>query len=326
MFRVRIACCFVLAFLSLLPAQADIFKVRIPRGMYPAKVTVVCGQYGHGLGLQQETKRMGNDFLIDIFPAERSAIAATKRVKLLIFCPGYKVVTADLDVAKGETSKPFIPAFRRIPMVPIRVRLENSSGQPIMNVRVAFLLDLDSFGYFGYSDGESFGARALEAVSDSRGEFTTSLPSLLDDPYLAKGSFSKRQFAASLPREFRLGKYGYYPTNGIVPARRSYPGTFVMRFVPRGRFSASLGREFLRKHGITATGLQRRTQMVVSGPGTSGESSWVHRDGSFSCDVAPGTYDVSLQNIKTPGGNSRTLWSIKRVTIRENEQKKLLIE
>ncbi len=155
-------------------------QISIPAEIDPASVIIRTVQYAAGLTRGTvKTKPGVQDYAVSL--AER-----TKRVRLLVYSPGFKMVTADLDVESGVPTQPFVPVFEPLASVPLRIRLTDSAGRPLAAETVALEHDLQEMRWLEVVNmlGMPARARVASGKTDEDGVLAVTVPSLLDDPNL----------------------------------------------------------------------------------------------------------------------------------------------
>jgi len=312
-----------------------ILTVCLPGEIDPTKVTLLCGESGpFGLGVWHEPEKRG--------PCEyRLRVSSDARVvKLLIYCPGYKMVAAEFKGEDIPASMEFRPRFQKIPMVPIRIRLVDTKSRPIAGAKVQLKHSLLEMEYFNYWDGAVFPQVVATATTNANGEIAVQVPSLLDDPYFAaprKRQPEKLGFWVELPdrlRERRDVRYGFSFVPRLIPAQRTYPQPVTVTLVYSGKFSGRVEESFLRRKGIperTLRGVRRRgvwTSVLsfVAFRERSGSGIGLGPDGTFSLTLEPGNYDLSIEVQKASGGYLRSISIAKGVALRENENRVIILK
>ncbi len=288
--------------LCLVSSIACALTIRIPKTVDPVKLTIIFGSYAYGLAVGNVATKSGvYDYQVDLKGA---------RAKLLMYCPGFKTVFVEFQ--KGDTTEVYEPVFERIPMVPVRIRLTYFNGKPFANKQAQVYLWLLSHEYFGYLDGMMYGTDIISAVTDSKGEFVTQIPSLLDDPYFTKynrgGVF------------FDVGLYSH--GQGLIlseklAAKRSYPGTTVIELIRNATVHGQVRQSFLKRNNIQAAG-DEVTFFAFSG--RSGTGYTPGADGMFTINLKPGVYDLCIE-VRGSGkdGKFRSIPIQKHVTLKDNE-------
>ena len=237
--RLRTACgllvlCLGMATASLGVAHAatpgKVLQIRIPQEIDPGKLTILYGERGNGLTVGPLDTTSGvREYEVDL----RNATSA----KLLIYCPGYRMVTAEFDAAQISGSKIFTPRFVSLPMIPLRARLVDTKGRPLVGEEVVLRHTLLEMEYFNYGDGMVFPAVVATATTDTDGEVAVEVPSLPDDPYFSDGDERRPLgFEVRLPWH-RADAYGWDVVPRLIPAQTGYPGPVTVTLVYRGKIS-----------------------------------------------------------------------------------------
>ena len=127
------------------------FQDLIPREVRPEAVKVFFAVAPSGASTDSVTTRAGvYDYT---FP-----IAGARFLKLLIYMPGYQMVTAEFKDAQLDTSTPYTPPLVTLPAVRLDGRLVNSSGRPLRDYGL----------YLGYHFMESVGYFCGNYCSENR--------------------------------------------------------------------------------------------------------------------------------------------------------------
>lgn len=194
--RVRAACgllalCLAVAAVSSLSAahaapSGRVLRILIPRRIDPGKLTLLCKRRGTGMTTIErvDTKDGVRKYSVDL--------RDVNSVKLLVYCPGYRMVTAEFDTRRIADSKAFTPRFVRVPMVPLRVRLVDTDGRPLVGEQVSLRHSLLEMEYFNYMTGMVWPAVVATATTGGDGEIALDVPSLADDPYFADADTRRR--------------------------------------------------------------------------------------------------------------------------------------
>jgi len=320
----RKAAIYALLGLCLVPTMALAHvRIRIPRTVDPTHLTILEGSYERGLAVGPITTKKGvYEYCTDLEGAP---------LKLVLYCPGFKTVAVTFDSA-APPPWTFSPRFKRISMVPLRVRLTYSDGRPIANTRVVIRLFLNSHEYFGYEDGIAYMTDVATATTDANGEFRVRLPSLPDDPYFVKYSPRAPGFEVELP-DIPYADKPWDLAPRYLKAQRSYPQTVQMQLIYKAKVSGTVTRSFLQKNdadvpmGVSDTtrGKKYRVSFDVQ-HGRSGEGTGVNEDGSFTIYLRPGTHDLSLVIEDEKGSTQKNLPIKSGVVLKEGEDYKVNFE
>lgn len=274
----------------------EVLPISISESIDPGNVTILVGKYGKGLSIGPcDTRRGVRDYLVDV--------SWGRRVKILAYCPGYKMVTFDsADVLFAE---PFIPRFEPLKMLPVTLRLVDSKGTPLAWENVRITHSLREMEFFGYADGMVFPVTVAAGITNFAGELPIEVPCLLYDPYFTSGERPLGGFGIKVLRSIS-GGFDLVPR--VIPLQTSYPGTLpgtlVVTLVRRAKLIGQVERSFWKKHGIQPrVELARKRDKRYFGnvsvfakrKGARGSQGWgVKADGSFSFTLPPGTYQISV--------------------------------
>jgi len=181
--------------------------------------------------------------------------------------------------------------------------------------------------YFGYFDGIVPSLPIDRVKTDSKGEFTIRLPSLLEDPFFQSTS-------PSLVGQFRLtneedfGGYDQTLAPNSFPALEAYR-PLVVRKTRTGTLSGQLGKHFFRQNNLSddlavyvrphdTIPTEIELQATISS-GDSGFNANLEVDGSFEVKVPAGEYDLELRVT----GIERKILVQSGVVVGENERRVL---
>jgi hypothetical protein len=307
-------------------AQGKTLQICIPQEIDPGKLTLLRGTYGNGLSLSQlDTKKGVREYEIDL----RDATS----VRLLIYCPGYRMVTTDIDVTQVSGSETFSPQFVELPMVPLRVRLVDTKGRPVVGEEVLLRHTLLEMKYFSYLDGRVHLVVVATATTDADGEIEVEVPSLSEDPYFSHGDERwPIGFEVRFPRS-RTGIYGCDFVPRVIPAQASYPNPVAVKLVYRGMISGRVTDSFVRRalaeapvdEGPTTTSY---SVTVMARP--RGESHATGRrvavDGTFSMKLPTGSYELSAEIRRDGGETLRQVRIDEGFALGEKEHRVLTLE
>ena len=310
--------------------NGKVLRILIPRWIDAGNLTILPGLYGHGLSVEWvQTKSRVHEYPVDLGDATS--------VKLLIHCPGYRMVTAEFDASQISGTKTFAPRFVRLPMVPLRVRLVDTAGRPLVGEQVCLSYQLLALEYFGCLQGPLYRATVATATTGADGEIAVEVPSLADDPYFARLDPPWRPigFELELPRH-RGGAHGWDFAPRTIPPQVSYPQVVTVTVVYRGEISGCVSKSFVTRNDIEAAA---RTDSKGE-PGESYTLSFmamakdkgsvtgqdVSPDGTFSMTLPPGTYDLSIAVRRDGGKVLRRLPIEAGFVLGENEHRVLRLE
>ena len=278
-------------------ASTSTFTVSLPLNVSPETVLIEAGIFGQGLYLSQvQTKSGVFDYPIRLTD---TSVGLPRFLKLLIYIPGYRMVASEFkeseltagrsshspargsadDRRKGSPSGLLVAATGR-----------SDTACQLQAYRRDGLLRLS--GRKGFSD-----IPIGSTKTDSKGEFTISVPSLLDDPFFQKSP----RFELSTED----GMFFWDPTLSphSFPAQRTYE-PLVIRKTQRGTVSGRLGKEFLQQNGLSSDlrayvrpGDTLPLEIGLRATTRDQGASWpayLQLDGSFEVRLPPGEYDLTL--------------------------------
>lgn len=291
--------------------------IRVPSGIDHERLLVLVGVYGQGLGLGPARKLSATEYV-------QRLPQWTTSVKLLIYHPNYKVIAAMLTPRDISSEKPFVPKFEKAKMIPLKVRVVDSGGRPLAGFALELGVNLYEMDYFNYLDGMVYGGDVDKVVTNSSGEFSTGVPSLLDDPYFAKRSDLSVELRPSEGTR-HSGTYGYDSLPRGIPAQRSYSETLTRTVVYKGHITGKIEKSFLARNGVRPSGNRNEgPSLMVRRHGDTGSSGrGLGEHGSFEMTVSAGTYDLTLECRE--GKQIRSVAVMKDVVVGEGENKAVTI-
>lgn len=302
---------------------ATVLHVGIPAGFDSANTTVVVGRYGQGLELGQATWDKEREQFIC------SVADGAKSVKILIYYPGCKIVTA--EITSDKLGEPFVAAFQKLPVVPLTVQITGSDGQPIVGQLISLRQSPVDMEYFKYYDGSVAGDNAApvaSGTSDVDGYIALKAPLLLEDPLYAKLKVKPSyQVKSNWKSPAGMNDYNLVPNS--IDSQKSYAAPIAIKLVYRAKISGSVSQQYLLNNGIEAklgpdANNQYRVWFEVDAADTkSGQGVAPAADGTFSISVTPGTYDLSIQVRDDKGFTTRTVPVAKAFVVGENETRKI---
>jgi hypothetical protein len=285
------------------PAAGRPVMISLPREINPDTVVIEYGFYGTGLSMGRLPTRAG----VHDYPVGPPApeIGAPTSLKLLIYIPGYRMVTTEFLGKELQTGTVFTPPLVPLSTTIVRGQLIDSADEPLGNesLKVEYML-MEEMGYYGYADGGVGSFHVADIVTNDNGEFSFSVPSLLDDPFFA-GFIGQGQFA---PRgSFQIksaGNRGFVDSTlapNSFPAQKSYE-PLAIRKEQKGTLTGKLGRQFLRQNNLSedlrvyvrprdtiVTGIQLRAKSE-----RNSFNATVFPDGTFELQVPAGKYDIEI--------------------------------
>ena len=304
----------VLTILGLAPqdlghlASPTTFRIRLPRGLKPETVTIQYGLYGRGLLVAGIPTSAGvYEYLLKL--DERSPeIGKASSLKLLIHCPGFRMVTAAFDFTKLGAPFEFSPVLVRLPSSPWRGVLVDSARRPVPGRTVLLRYDLmEAMPYFGYIDGMVPSLNIGSTSTDAQGRFTFEAPDFGSDPFFQAYRKTQGRFELSLEGA-RVHPDELSPAS--FRTQSAYPDVAVVMRTLRGTLRGRLKEDFLMAHALPAdlTGLvgsvdSRPFSIRLNARSRAGRVIYNARlkpDGSFQAELPPGTYDLHL-SVLGPG-------------------------
>ncbi|MBI3920849.1 MAG: hypothetical protein HY318_05465 [Armatimonadetes bacterium] len=302
--------------------KQPVLRIRIPREIDTDSLKMISGVYGgDGLGVGPiDTKSGVYDYSVQLG-------SKAKTVKLLIYAPGYKMVTAEFGVKSISPVQPFAPRFTKLPTTPLHLKVVGSNGEPLANQKITLSHGLATHQYFGYLDGMAFSADLLTATSDNKGEIDAELPLLLEDPYFP--IYSLTSLLMSSPN----ADGDCSPS--LLPLRRSYEQPVIVTRLFRAKLSGKITKSFLRRHKVEGDltpymNAKRHSPFRVelraeSGDGTRGYNCMLLGGGEFSVVLPIGTYNLHLVVLGKGETLHRKIPVQKNVVLKENENRILVV-
>jgi hypothetical protein len=254
-------------------------------------------------------------------------------MKLLIFIPGYRIVTADFTDAQVRSVGRFPPSLVRSEAI-LNGRLVDSTGQPLSHHRLTIGYDFDLIGYFcgncGFDGPIQPPVPIGEMRTDDDGAFSFAVPSA-DDPFFR----AHRGGALVLLSESARGPHDSFddtlrPSRIAVQSVTAEP--LLVTHIARGVLSGRLGKEFLRQQGLDLSSYRLSTSPPDSRGQIQLDASWkngsssgsrntmLKADGLFEVSLSPGTYDLELSVLDAGGTLQHRILVSKGLVIRENQR------
>jgi hypothetical protein len=278
------------------------FILRLPQEASPETAIVNYQVMGSG-GFASFIRPQKNTWEYPL-PLSRSSFvnAPPEGMKLLIYLPGYRMITAEFN--KEQLSKPqtFAPSLEKLWTARFEGRLVNSRYEPLgaQKLFVCYFLT-EAMGYFGYFDGSVPEIPVAAFQTNRDGTFATPIPAFSADPFFKEGFFriagegddnrgSCLHDTSLSPSQFQASETG--KQFQIV---RTSPATI----------SGRIGNEFWARMNLTsdvqllpAPGYVDRLNVYIAAEdidATRGYSDLLRGDGTFELRVPPGRYDVKLR-------------------------------
>ena len=124
-------------------------------------------------------------------------IRGERFLRLLIYVPGFQMVTAEFRDGQLDPSKPYTPPLARLPTVRLDGRLTDSSGQPVRNQTLDLSYELSEAVRFFCGncriDGRIPRIEFGQARTDDTGAFTFNVPNVRDDPFFQRYSTAREE-------------------------------------------------------------------------------------------------------------------------------------
>jgi hypothetical protein len=227
------------------------FTVSLPLSVNPETpetVKIHAAVYGRGLSMSEvKTKPGVYDYTIDV---ANSGVGPATALKLLVYIPGYRMVASEFGVAELQTGRVFIPPLDPLPVAVVKGSLLDSVGRPlpdqVLNVHYSLT---EAMSYFGYYDDGSVPILPIDrAKTDSKGEFTIRVPSLLEDLFQSKSPRLAGEFEIANEEGTHFWDKTLAPNS--FPARETYQ-PLVVRKTRTGTLSGQLGKHFFRQNNLS---------------------------------------------------------------------------
>lgn len=291
--------------------------VQVPAGFDAGQMYVLVGQYGKGLGLSPARREPGAAEF-----TERMGEGYTS-AKLLIYYPGHKLVTAELQ--RDDMSLPFTPAFHKLKMIPLKIKLTRSDGAPIADQAITLIQSIPDMAYFGYEDGMVFSiytTPAASGVTDSSGELSVKVPALLDDPLHAELKVKPgfEVYLGSGPPRDWLDRSKGEPVPRYIAARNSYPEPVAIQWVLSARISGRIEESFLTRNDVDSADL-----LLCIKSANQGTCCYRAKSGVFtSLSMRPGVYDIYAE--VGSGGKTRQIPVETGFVLHEGEKHEIVLK
>lgn len=307
-------------------------RIQIPKSLANHKVLVTtgeCGLFGGVFG--PITSRPG------MWEFSMNVRTDAAEVKVLACIPGYTIATLTMK-PEDIPDAPIALNFRKLPTVPVTVKLTTYDGAPIPGKKVVLRQSIPEQEFLGYCDGAVFAPQAepvATGVTNSRGMLSVRVPQILDDPIagiLQRPMSYKPYFWASV----EPSEDGTHVEPLMFYAQKEYPDSQVLQIIHFSRITGKVKQSFLDKNNITEPmgevdgpkGYKIRHIWVLANlKSGSGSGNAVGSDGSFTIrDLLPGTYDINFQVEDETGRTTEVIPVQTDLAMGENETKTLTLE
>lgn len=282
--------------------------IRFPQNVEPETAMIefeISGKGGYLTAVQ--TKKGVFDYSLPAGGMYAGNVGDLKSLKLLVYVPGYRMITANFNETELKTALIFVPPLIPLPTVRLNGQLVNSSQKPLQGETVSVQYHLvEAMGYFGYVDGSFPIVSIASGKTDSDGSFRIDLPALLDDPFFRQYAERDGGFRLFILDPATPGGYSLTPNS--FSAQANYPPLLVTK-TGRGTLSGKLGKSFLgennlpddlksyvRRGDTLVSGIQLDAQASsVDGRGIGIFSASLKGDGTFEVQLPVGTYELLLR-------------------------------
>lgn len=202
-------------------ADYQIF-LRLPQGLTIDQVSILQRLRGN------RGEKMGRDFeRIDVDKIRIDIPSECAVAKIVVYAFGYKVVMKEIidfdfyDQFYG--GRPWKPEFEKIEMVPVKLKLMDTDGNPVVGEKMCFHYAKPSLSdSIQYRDVcavlSLFRPSFSSAVSDHQGIIETQLPLILDDPFFIQ--YSKSQFV-------HYDVFKFFLNPGCSEARSNFDDDYI---------------------------------------------------------------------------------------------------
>ena len=222
-------------------------RIQIPKSLANHKVLVTtgeCGLFGGVFG--PITSRPG------MWEFSMNVRTDAAEVKVLACIPGYTIATLTMK-PEDIPDAPIALNFRKLPTVPVTVKLTTYDGTPIPGKKVVLRQSIPEQEFLGYGDGAVFAPQAepvATGVTNSRGMLSVRVPQILDDPIagiLQQPMSYKPYFWASV----EPSEDGTHVEPLMFYAQKEYPDSQVLQIIHLSRITGKVKQSFLDKNNIT---------------------------------------------------------------------------
>ena len=225
-----------------------------------------------------------------------ATVGPAQSLKLLIYIPGYRVITAEFNETDIQRGRVFVPPLVPLATTAFRGRLVAPNQRPLagQTLRLDYFLR-EVMSYFGYFDGSVPSLSIGDFTTDTRGEFMINVPAVVDDPFFGSGQF---HLSAGNQRSF-LGSQHLKPNR--FTAQKVYE-PIVITNIGRGTLSGTLGKETLKRNNLSEElrTYVRPRDTIVTGIALQARQEGVaynadlQIDGSFEVELPSGEYELVL--------------------------------
>ena len=241
-------------------------------------------------------------------------------------------LTAEEALASG----PWEPKLETLPTFSRECQLIDSADNPLPGEAIEVTYQLNqAMPFFNYIDGSVPELWVADAVTDNEGKFVLELPHFRDAPFFRKhgtrGHFSIWLLREGVPRhhpEWQLlldwDRSSSTPDLQISMRKRQYPAVRIT-VLKHGRLSGKIGQQFWTENKIAGAltwdaSTPRWIYLVAEARGRANTAA-LRSDKTFSMSLPPGTYDLYLHEMKSPGVLHRKVLVAENIVLQEAQEK-----
>jgi hypothetical protein len=282
------------------------FLIRLSHDLKPEKAVIHTGFYDKQSLIMDyiHTRKGVFDYPLDL--------EVGKNLRLLIYCPGYKIVTAEFE--GSFQGREFSPRFEPLPALRVEGLLVDSAGHPVQHRTLHAKYSLtEEMSYFGFYDGHVTELDIDAGITDAKGAFLLNVPSFAEDPFF-ENKTTRGRFTLHDRIESDEG-YNVYLDPDFFSFQKAYSKPLRLVEYRLGRLSGRLGPEFFHLHNLDRELIpyDRRNNGITTGillwakteaqGGSRGYNLNFQEDGTFDRELPPGIYDLNL-SVPTGSGSA----------------------
>lgn len=274
------------------------FALRLPRNVSPETVRVryqVLGQGGYSSFVR--TRAGVFDYNILPLPVADGGFSDPSQLKLLIYAPGFRIVTAEFSREQLSIAQIYTAGFQKLPTTRLEGRLVDTSGEPRGGEKLYLSYRLsEGQRFFNIMDGALDVLPIAAFETDGKGEFSVEIPSLIEDPFYRKDGELQvsnepgaiMTFGGNLtPSRLRIADAGKR-----VVITEGQPAVLTGKISPSYFAAKKVDAKLLPPPSY----IDRLNVYIIATDTRSatGHSDLLKGDGSFELKLPAGTYELSL--------------------------------
>lgn len=242
----------IMAFSGILSAEDipdKVLHIFIPKEIPLQGLTIQYQLEGHGTYTEIIGKARDDNLSIELGYSE---LGKSNSAKILVYAPGYKMISREIPVTGTFLSEQWIPKFEKLSTVRLKGKLVDSLEKPLSGESLAVTYSLlEAMSYFRYLDGTAPTLKIANTITDEEGMFTIEVPSLLEDPFFINHQGLK-EFTLSVmwPNVYSP----IFPAWELVPSKiavqKVYPEKLTIVLVNHAKLSGFIGPIFWKENEV----------------------------------------------------------------------------